>query len=106
MRRFALAAALSLALAAAGGNAWAQAQKAPPAPVTVEACAPCHGVDGIARDVEVPHLAGQNVVYLYNQLRAFHSGARKHKEMRYMSRHLTPEEMEGLARYFAALPRS
>ncbi len=74
-------------------------------PASVEACAPCHGVDGIARDVEVPHLAGQNVTYLYNQLKAFHSGQRKHREMRFMSRTLTDEEMRLLAEYFASLPR-
>ena len=73
--------------------------------MTVEACAPCHGVDGIAKDVEVPHLAGQNVVYLYNQLKAFKSGKRPHKEMRYMSRHVSEAEMEALADYYASLPR-
>ncbi len=35
--------------------------------VTVEHCAPCHGRDGIAPDSEVPHLAGQNERYLFNQ---------------------------------------
>jgi cytochrome c553 len=74
-------------------------------PAHIEACSPCHGIDGIARDVEVPHLAGQNIVYLYNQLRAFRSGQRKHKEMNYMSRTMTAGEMESLADYFASLPR-
>ncbi|MCZ8097378.1 MAG: c-type cytochrome [Alsobacter sp.] len=83
----------------------ADAQQRPRPPVTVEACAPCHGVDGIAKDVEVPHLAGQNVVYLYNQLKAFKSGKRPHKEMRYMSRHVSEAEMEALADYYASLPR-
>ena len=93
-----------LILALAGFWGWsaalAQQQRVP---VQVEACAPCHGNDGIARDVEVPHLAGQNVVYLFNQLRAFRSGQRKHKEMQYMSRSLTQDEMEALAEYFASL---
>src|SRR6478752_6427403 len=91
--------------AAALASASAHAQQVRRAPVQVDACAPCHGVDGIARDVEVPHLAGQNVVYLYNQLRAFRSGQRKHKEMNYMSRSLTAGEMESLADYFSSLPR-
>lgn len=98
---WAAAAALAAVLAAAP----CAAQQRGRAPVTVEACAPCHGLDGIARDVEVPHLAGQNVVYLYNQLKAFKSGKRPHKEMRYMSRHVTDAEMEALADYYAALPR-
>jgi cytochrome c553 len=71
----------------------------------VLACEPCHGMDGIAKDSEVPHLAGQNQLYLLNQLRAFHAGTRKHKEMRVMTRRMTDAEIEALAEYFAGLPR-
>jgi cytochrome c553 len=70
----------------------------------LESCIPCHGLDGIARDAEVPNLAGQNEAYLLNQLRAFHQGRRPHKEMLYMSRKMTDEDMQALAAYFAALP--
>ena len=70
----------------------------------VASCAPCHGADGIAHDAEVPNLAGQNETYLYNQLRAFHSGRRQHKEMKFMSRNLTDQEMRALAAYFSQLP--
>lgn len=67
-------------------------------------CAPCHGVDGIARDREVPHLAGQNSAYLYTQMKAFQSGRRPHKEMRFMSRAMTEAEMQAIAEYYATLP--
>ena len=70
----------------------------------VRDCAPCHGDEGIARDVEVPHLAGQNERYLYNQLKAFHAGKRGHKEMKVMSRHMTEAEMEAIAAFYAGLP--
>ncbi len=70
----------------------------------VDACAPCHGADGLAHDAEVPNLAGQNGAYLYNQLRAFRSGRRQHKEMLYMSRQLSDEDMRALAEYFSHLP--
>lgn len=70
----------------------------------VGACAPCHGADGIARDGEVPNLAGQNELYLLNQLRAFHDGRRSHKEMRFMSRNLTEADMLAIAAYFSSLP--
>ncbi|MGP0103793.1 c-type cytochrome [Rhodoblastus sp.] len=70
----------------------------------VEACAPCHGADGLAHDAEVPNLAGQNAAYLYNQLRAFRSGRRQHKEMLYMSRQSSDEDMRALAEYFSQLP--
>ncbi|MEI2733608.1 MAG: cytochrome c [Rhodoblastus sp.] len=68
-------------------------------------CAACHGADGVAREVEVPNLAGQHDVYLYNQLKAFKSGARKHKEMRYLGRHMSDEEMQAIAEYYAGLPK-
>jgi cytochrome c553 len=52
----------------------------------------------------VPHLAGQNERYLYNQLKAFHAGKRGHKEMKVMSRHMTEAEMEAIAAFYAGLP--
>ena len=80
--------------------AWAQQV----APEVISGCVPCHGADGIARYGEVPILAGQNAPYLLNQLHAFQSGKRAHKEMRYMTRNLTEEEMEAIAAYFSSLP--
>ena len=71
----------------------------------IEQCAACHGVDGIAKDVEVPDLAGQHDVYLFNQLQHFKSGRRPHKEMRYMSRHLSEPEMMAIAQYYANMKR-
>ena len=68
-------------------------------------CAFCHGDAGIAKDKDVPHLAGQQSDYLYNQLFAFRTGKRRHKEMRYMSRHMTEPEMRAIADYYASLPR-
>jgi len=70
----------------------------------ISGCVPCHGADGIAKFAEVPNLAGQNEPYLLNQLHAFHAGKRVHKEMDYMARKLTEEEMGAIAAYFASLP--
>jgi cytochrome c553 len=61
-------------------------------------------MDGIGRDAEIPNLAGQNEAYLFNQLRAFRHGRRKHKEMLYMSRTLADDDLKALAAYYAALP--
>ncbi|MDP3319929.1 MAG: c-type cytochrome, partial [Bosea sp. (in: a-proteobacteria)] len=66
-----------------------------------EDCAACHGLDGIARDTEMPHLAGQNERYLFNQMMAFRSGKRAHKEMRYMARQMSVEEIAALAAHYA-----
>jgi cytochrome c553 len=70
----------------------------------ISGCVPCHGANGIARFGEVPILAGQNAPYLLNHLHAFQSGKRTHKEMGYMTRNLTEEEMEAIAAYFSSLP--
>ncbi|BCB18486.1 c-type cytochrome [Bosea sp. ANAM02] len=78
--------------------------QAEPRRSTVEECAACHGMDGIARDTEVPHLAGQNERYLYNQMMAFRSGKRVHKEMRYMARAMSVAEIAAVSAYYAALP--
>jgi cytochrome c553 len=91
---------LALGLAMAGADKAA----ANPRSLTIEACAACHGDDGIARDTEVPHLAGQNERYLYNQMVAFRSGRRQHREMRIMARDLSLEEIASIAAYYAALP--
>jgi cytochrome c553 len=69
----------------------------------VAQCAACHGAEGIAKDVEIPNLAGQHDRYLITQLQNFRSGKRPHKEMRYMSRHLTDEEIEAVAQYYMQL---
>ena len=68
-------------------------------------CAACHGADGIARDVETPDIAGQHDIYLYNQMKAFRDRRRPHKEMRYMGRQMTDEEMRALADYYASQPK-
>jgi cytochrome c553 len=97
-----LAGGLASGLAAALlGASPAGAQGRPP---HVAECAACHGEDGIAREADVPHLAGQNELYLYNQLMAFRSGRRPHKQMRYMSREISESDALALAAYYAALP--
>jgi cytochrome c553 len=93
----------ALAATLAPVAAHAQPRPSPPADI-VQQCVPCHGRDGIARAADVPHLAGQNDVYLFNQMEAFRSGARRHPEMRIITRHLDRAQLEALAGYFAALP--
>ena len=68
-------------------------------------CAACHGADGIAKSADVPHLAGQHELYLFNQIKAFKTGRRAHKEMRYMSRQMSEAEMRDIARHYATMPR-
>src|SRR6516162_1789968 len=74
------------------------------APAVAAVCAPCHGLDGIGHDVEVPNLAGQHSIYLRKQLLAFKSGRRKHPEMYFVGRHLNDQEIDELVLYFFYAP--
>jgi cytochrome c553 len=60
---------------------------------------------GYREGLEIPNLAGQHDRYLVTQLQNFRSGKRPHKEMRYMSRHLTDEEIAAVAQYYMQLRR-
>ena len=66
--------------------------------------APCHGLDGIGHDVDVPNIGGQHSVYLRQQLLAFKSGRRKHPEMYFIGRHLTDRDIDELVDYYSTLP--
>ena len=46
----------------------------------------------------------KNKKYLFNQMMAFRAGKRPHKEMRFMARHMTVQEVAAIAAYYAALP--
>lgn len=72
----------------------------------LEACASCHGDDGLGVGAGNPPLAGQPVHYLAAQLRHWRSGKRYGdplREMLHVSLRLYEEELEPLAGYSAAL---
>jgi cytochrome c553 len=66
-----------------------------------QVCAACHGADGNSAIPANPNLAGQHAHYTTKQLADFKSGARKNAVMSGMVAALTPEDMTGLAAYFA-----
>jgi cytochrome c553 len=74
------------------------------APRAASICAPCHGLDGIGRNVATPNIAGQNSIYLRKQLAAFRSRQRQHPDMRYVARELTERELDALVVYYSQLP--
>lgn len=82
----------------------ATAQQQPRRDVIAE-CIACHGEDGIAKDKDVPHLAGQNYAYLVKQMQDFQKGRRPHREMRVMSRAMSESDILEIADYYASLPR-
>jgi cytochrome c553 len=68
-------------------------------------CGSCHGdVDNKAGS---PWLGGQSAVYIKAQLQAFAAGTRRNdisQQMRNIARHMTPEEIDQVARYYEAQP--
>lgn len=66
-------------------------------------CAACHGPDGISINPLWPSLAGQQRVYLANQIRAFRDGARVEVTMQPFVASLTDQDVEDLAAFYAEL---
>ena len=92
-----LALGLAQGALAQSGNSKLGAQKAIP-------CQACHGLDGLAKLPDAPHLAGQNAVYLVKAMRDFQTGARKDERMSVAVKGLTPDDLEDLAAFYAGLP--
>jgi cytochrome c553 len=77
----------------------------PSPPAVAERCTTCHGADGNSLIAQWPKLAGQQVQYMVEQLKAFKKGPdglRPSIEMRPEAEALTPTEMEEVSRYYAA----
>jgi cytochrome c553 len=67
------------------------------------ACQNCHGMDGLSRLPDAPHLAGQPEIYLARTLRQYRSGERKHELMNISARGLSDADIRNLAAYYAAI---
>lgn len=92
----ALAATTACSSAAAAGDIAAGRAKA-------VACQACHGMDGIAKWPEAPHLAAQPAAYLESTLRAYRSGERKNEVMSIAARALSDEDIRNVSAYYAAI---
>jgi cytochrome c553 len=87
--------ALALVPAHAADNAAAR-EKA-------EACAGCHGDNGISQTENIPSLAGQPDQFLQWQLVFFRGGSRKNEQMQPIAEQITNEDVRTLGAYFASL---
>ena len=87
--------------AAAAGPAAAQPEAA--GRQKAQACAVCHGSQGISNVPDAPNLAGQPAMYLGKQLRAYRSGERRHEVMSVMAKPLTDADIEALAAWYASI---
>ena len=101
--RAARAGALALLLASSSGLAGAQTADAKAGQQKAQACAVCHGQQGLAVTPDAPHLAGQPALYLAAQLRAYRNGSRKHEVMAVMARPLSDEDITQLSEWFGSI---
>jgi cytochrome c553 len=69
-----------------------------------EACASCHGADGISQEPLTASLAGQPDEYVQWQLVYYRSGARKNEVMQPIAEALSNEEIRNLGAYYSSLP--
>jgi cytochrome c553 len=71
-----------------------------------QVCSNCHGLAGTSVSPNFPNLAGQTKAYTMAQLEGFKSHSRQDpagfEYMWGLSRSLTPQQIEGLADYYAA----
>lgn len=98
---FAILAALGLMVSAqaarADGDAAAGKEKA-------QACAACHGANGISTSDQFPILAGQYKDYIIQALHEYKDGQRNNPIMKGMAAGLSDDDIRNLAEYFSGLP--
>ncbi len=66
-------------------------------------CAGCHGIDGVAKRPDVPHIAGESDIYLRAQLEAFRSGDRHHEQMSIIAQGLDDEDIAHLIAWYSSI---
>ena len=67
------------------------------------ACALCHGATGQATLPNAPHLAGQQAIYLTEQLKNYRNGKRQNEVMNMIAKPLTDTEIAQLATWYSAI---
>jgi cytochrome c553 len=65
-------------------------------------CSACHGPNGNSTTPEWPRLAGQNAVYIVEQLRLFRSGVRDNPVMKPLASTLKDQDIDDIAVYYQA----
>ena len=101
MRELTIVAAAALLSAAGSSPALADAAAGKAKAQTT--CAVCHGLDGIARVPDAPHLAGESAIYLVRQLEAFQSGERQHQQMSIIAQGLSDDDIANLADWYSSI---
>jgi cytochrome c553 len=66
-------------------------------------CQACHGLDGLSKLPNAPHLAGQPEPYLVKSLNDYRTGARQHDMMTIAAKELSDQDVADLAAFYAAI---
>jgi cytochrome c553 len=69
-----------------------------------QACSACHGDNGVPQQKDHPVIWGQQLGYLFIELRDFKVGARKNDLMSPIAQSLDPSDLMPLAQYFSQKP--
>jgi cytochrome c553 len=67
------------------------------------ACALCHGLNGVSTLPNAPNLAGQQAIYLSEQLKNYRSGKRQNEVMNMIAKPLTDSEINHLSLWFSSI---
>jgi cytochrome c553 len=65
-------------------------------------CSACHGPNGNSTTVQWPKIAGQNAIYIAEQLQLFKAGVRVNPEMLSIVKTLSDKDIDSVAVYFQA----
>ena len=63
----------------------------------------CHGLNGVATLPNAPHLAGQQAIYLIEQMKNYRSGKRQNEVMNLIAKPLTDAEIAQLSAWYSAI---
>ena len=66
-------------------------------------CQACHGLDGLSKLPDAPHIAGQPEPYLVKALNDYRKGVRKHELMSIVVKQLNDADVADIASYYSAI---
>ena len=66
-------------------------------------CQTCHGMDGLSKLPDAPHIAGQPESYLVKALAEYKTGVRKNEMMSVAAAMLSAEDIRNVAAYYSAI---
>ena len=66
-------------------------------------CSVCHGKLGIAKDPEVPNLAGQSAFYTEKSLKDYQTGKREDRRMTLMVQNLSEQDIKDIAAWYESI---